>query len=79
MNRPQNTLYQGLFRIFTLRKLSNKKGYQLIRACTFSPPENEQDLRIPISRVPNGIELCLKHGSYVKDKHIIEVDEEATS
>ncbi|MET1249330.1 MFS transporter [Sporolactobacillus sp. STCC-11] len=33
MNRPQSTLYQGLFRIFTLRKLSIKKNKYFLRLC----------------------------------------------
>lgn len=53
--------------------ISRKEGFKLIRSYTYTPSLKEEQYKIPFSRVPNGIELCLKSTNYVKDKHICSI------
>jgi hypothetical protein len=50
--------------------ICKKKGYQLVRAATYTYNEEDREYGL-FSRVPNGVELCLKNPSYVKTKNSI--------
>lgn len=48
----------------------SEKGYDLIRAETFTSLNDDLELEIPESKVPNGTELCLKVANYAKDNSL---------
>ncbi|GGD22924.1 hypothetical protein [Pontibacillus salipaludis] len=48
-----------------------KKGYTLFRAETYTFSEVDDNYGFPPSRVPNGIELCLKQPRYIIKKDIV--------
>lgn len=50
--------------------LCQKDGYKLVRAFTYTYQQENRSYSIP-SRVPNGIELCLRDISYVKNKKVV--------
>lgn len=50
--------------------ISSALNKDLIRANTFTPLLSDRKHNVPLSNVPNGIELCLKRNIYVKDKYI---------
>lgn len=60
----------------TYNFICKTKGYKLVRAYTYTYTEQDRRQRT-FSRVPNGIELCLKQPSYVQTKVSIYANEEA--
>jgi hypothetical protein len=54
----------------TYNLICKTKGYQLVRAATYTYNAEDREHGL-FSRVPNGVELCLKQPSYVKAKHSI--------
>ncbi|KRG16282.1 hypothetical protein ACA30_00745 [Virgibacillus soli] len=61
----------------TYNFICKTKGYKLVRTYTYT--FTNQDRRTGLdSRVPNGIELCLKQPSYVQTKNSIYAKEDLT-
>lgn len=50
--------------------ITRAKNISMVRAETFTPLKNDREYNFPESRVPNGIELCMKSTNYIKSKHI---------
>lgn len=53
-----------------LNILCSKQGYKLVKNYTFTYQEYDRE-NYTSSRVPNGIELCLKDNGYIVEKQII--------
>src|SRR5690606_28527962 len=58
--------------------ISKQKGATLIRANTFTKPSFERldNINIPNSLVPNGVELCLKSPNLVNNKSKVYISSE---
>lgn len=62
MNALDGAVYESIVK---------SEGYKLIRSKTFTALHDDRENYVPNSFVPNGVELCLKCNSYVKDKNIV--------
>ncbi|WP_157515405.1 hypothetical protein [Luteimonas abyssi] len=52
--------------------IAKAKGYKLIRAETYTYTKADREFGFSGSRVPNGIELCIKHIPYIEVKNYAE-------
>ncbi|MFE8700896.1 hypothetical protein ACFYKX_09735 [Cytobacillus sp. FJAT-54145] len=59
----------------TYNFICKTKGYKLVRAFTYTYTDQDRSTGLD-SRVPNGIELCLKQPSYVQTKDSIYAKED---
>ena len=50
-----------------------KEGYVLVRAYTYTFNDLDRNFHIS-SRIPNGIELCLRNKSYIKEEKVNKTD-----
>lgn len=51
----------------TFKMLYLRKGYKLVRANTYTYTKNDNSVK-QLSRIPNGVELCLRDQAYIKSK-----------
>ncbi len=71
---PNRVHFDGM--VYNL--ISKQKGVSLIRAATFTQPsyERSDNINIPRSLVPNGVELCLKDLNLVNIKCKVNISSE---
>lgn len=51
--------------------LSLTKGYKLVRSLTYTYQDYDREYKIRGSRVPNGIELCVRDTRYIQNKTVM--------
>lgn len=55
----------------TYNLICKQKGYELVRAFTYTYQEEDRKNKT-FSRVPNGVELCLRNPAYIVKKELIK-------
>lgn len=64
--RDSNNLDGIVFNI-----LGRTKGYKLVRSFSYTYQDHDRVYKLRASRVPNGIELCLKDVRYIRRKTVV--------